>query len=158
MATAATSKINDCFGKSSIEIIAVKPDFVFNQNDVDSLIYASARKSLCFDEDVPMYILLHFPPDSEAQFSKDLAYRIGLLVEAILSDGSQDRTSAPPRLVRQDSYSGKNRPDQGQVIYSKNIEPSISPVMCRAKDHYVAVWTHTTSLRTSERSLILLTD
>lgn len=147
MTSNVTSKSNDKFTKATIEIIAVKSDFIFKQDDIGSLVYAPARKFLCFDENVPLYILLHFPSDTAPQLARDISNKIAVQVEAILSDGSQERPNASPRLVRQESYSGKSRPDQGQIIYSKNLDSSILPSICQAEDHIVAVWKHRASLR-----------
>lgn len=155
MATSTIPKSIELFTKANIEIIATRPDFIFKQEDVASLIYATARKSLCFDEHVPLYCLLHLSPEATEQAAKDIAHKVAVQIEAVLSDGNQEKTSQPGRLVRQDSYSGKTRPDQGQVISSASLDMSAQPPsICRIEDHYVVIWTHDTDLRESSWTLV----
>lgn len=139
--------VSELFAQASVEILAVKTAFVFDPlADVDSLIYAPARKALFFDETVPLYVVLRIPATADSLSAMDLASRVSLSVEASISDGAT-RTNAPAPLVRQDSYSRRMNAEQGQIVYTKNLENSVTPVICQSQDQQIAVWCHDTVIR-----------
>lgn len=142
-----TTSLAELFTQASVEIVAVKPGFEFDPSaDVESLIYAPARKALFFDETIPLYIVLRLPTTADLQTAKHLSSRISVIVEAVISDGPV-RTNAPAPLVRQDSYSRRMNTEQGQTVYSKTLDETNVATLCQNKAQQIAVWCHNTPIR-----------
>lgn len=140
------SSVDELFERATVEILAVKPGLVLEAANLDDLLLGSTRKTLFFDEDVPIYIILHLPSTAEFQDATSIASRTSLVFEAIVNDASA-RTNAPS-LARQDSYAGRQaKQDQGQVIHSKSLKVSSQQHIGVHNDHQVIVWYHSTFLR-----------
>lgn len=145
--TTTTTSKTEPFSQGTVEILTVKPGFVPDEDDIGTLLYTPVRKSLFFDEQVTVYIVLHLPPSVETHAAESIGDHTSMTIEATVSDGS-GRASAPP-LQRQDSYSRGIRPETGSTVYTKALEAPIAHRVQRNKDHQAVIWTHKLTLRES---------